>query len=121
MAENQKPQKAINTETKSALGSIYRNKLTAAEAVFSIKYIVGLDFTVAIRRAIDLNLTILVPKMKQASSEGLITYSVPFDIAVNAVLTNTPEKYVKACFISTQQFDENINQIINEKGDYYNE
>ena len=111
----------INEEKKTALGTIYRNKLVAAEAVFSIKHIVGLDFTVAIRRARDLNMTTLIPKMKQASSEGLIIYSVPFDIAVNAVLTNTPEKYCKACFISTQQFDENINQIINEKGEYYDE
>ena len=76
--------------------------------------------TVAMARARELNLTILIPKMKQCSSEGVMNFSVPFDIAVNAVLTNTPEKYIKACFVATKQFDESINQILTEKGEYYN-
>lgn len=97
-----------------------RKRLLAAEAVFTIRYILGLDLTVAMARARELNLTILIPKMKQCHSEGIINYSVPFDIAVNAVLTNTPEKYIKACFIATKQFDQEIEQILKEKGEYYN-
>jgi len=99
---------------------VQRKRLLAAEAVFTIKHILGLDMTVAMARARELNLTTLIHKMKQCHSEGIINYSVPFDIAVNAVLTNTPEKYIKACFIATKQFDREIEQILKEKGEYYN-
>jgi len=96
-----------------------KKRLLAAEAVFTVRNMVGLDFTVAMRMARELNLTVLIHKMLKANSEGHITYSVPFDIAVNAVLTNTPEKYIKACFVATNQFDRNVEKILDEKGEFY--
>lgn len=96
-----------------------KDRQEAAEAVYSIPHLLGISTETAVSACHSYGLTALKKPLREMQKSGEITWEVPFHIAVNASQTNTPEKYVKACFIGTTQFTENIKNILNKKGEYY--
>ena len=107
------PKINIITETET-------KKRDAAEAILTIPYLIGLDFSAAINQCIDLKQYCLINDMVTTHSVGVINFFVPYNVAINATHFENPALYCKAYFISTNQFTDSIEKILTEKGKYYN-